>query len=35
VRYRTPADVPIVLLAAVAIARALRTGPAPAIADAS
>jgi 4-amino-4-deoxy-L-arabinose transferase-like glycosyltransferase len=35
VRYRTPADVSIVLLAAVAISRALQTGPAPAIADAS
>jgi 4-amino-4-deoxy-L-arabinose transferase-like glycosyltransferase len=35
VRYRTPADVSIVLLAAVGISRALRTGPAPAIADAS
>lgn len=35
VRYRTPADVSIVLLAAVAIARVLRTGPAPAIAETS
>ena len=35
VRYRAPADVSIVLLAAVAIARVLRTGPAAPIADAS